>query len=177
MNCERANEVLMLDLYGEADTADAAELKAHLAGCAACRRAAKASRVALAEFRREAAPRPSRETVEAVLAAAQPRPRLASLFAQLRPALWQAAAVVAVALTASVAIKFWPQPPEQLAAANKATMTQAADADTSWDADSAALSDRLHLAQADVAIGSSLDNRIAGLRDALSELRGGSDRF
>ena len=40
MNCERANEVLMLDLYGEAGEADAAALKAHLAGCAACRRAA-----------------------------------------------------------------------------------------------------------------------------------------
>ena len=35
----------------------------------------------------------------------------------------------------------------------------------------------IRLAQADVAIGSSLDNRIAGLRDALSELRNGSDGF
>lgn len=177
MNCERANEVLMLDLYGEADAADAAELKAHLAGCAACRRATEASRVALVEFRRTPSPRPSRDTIETVLATAQPRPRLAGLFAQLRPALWQAAAVVAVALTAAVAVKFWPQPPTQLIAENSSTMTQAADAETSWDANSAALSDRLRLAQADVAIGSSLDNRITGLRDALSELRSGSDRF
>jgi len=177
VNCERANEVLTLDLYGEAAAADAAELKAHLAGCAACRRAAEATREVLAEFRRPPSPQPSRDTVEAVLAAAQPRPRFAGIFAQLRPALWQAAVVVAVALTASVAIKFWPQPPAQLGAGNSFATTQAADADTSWDADSAALSDRLHLAQADVAIGSSLDNRITGLRDALSELRSGSDRF
>ena len=60
MNCERANEVLMLDLYGEAGEADAAALKAHLAGCAACRRAAEASREALVEFRREPSRRPSR---------------------------------------------------------------------------------------------------------------------
>ena len=37
MNCERANELMVLELYGEADGGDAAELKAHLAGCAECR--------------------------------------------------------------------------------------------------------------------------------------------
>ncbi len=177
MNCERANELLVLELYGETDPADAAELKAHLADCAACRRAVEASRGALEQFRREPSPRPSRETVEAVLAAAQPRLRFAGILAQLRPALWQTAAVVAIALTVSVAIKFWPRTPAQLVAENSSAVTQAAATETSWDADSAALSEHIHLAQADVSIGSSLDNRIAGLREALSDLRDGSSSF
>ncbi len=177
MNCEQANEMLMLDLYGEAAAADAAELKAHLAACATCRRVAGVSRVALTEFRREPSPRPSRETVETVLAAAQPRTRFAGIFAQLRPVLWQAAAVVAIALIVSIAVKFWPQSSIQLAAENSAAATQAAITETSWDADSAALSDRIRLAQADVNIGSSLDSRISGLRDALSDLRAGSGSF
>ncbi|MBI5688367.1 MAG: zf-HC2 domain-containing protein [Verrucomicrobia bacterium] len=167
----------MLDLYGEATAADVVELKAHLAGCATCRRIAETSRAALVEFRREATPRPSRKTVEAVLVAAQPRPRLAGIFAQLHPALWQAAAVVAVALIVSVAVRFWPQSPIQLAAETSLTATQAAATETSWDANSAALSDRIRLAQADVSIGSSLDSRISGLRDALSDLRAGSGSF
>jgi predicted anti-sigma-YlaC factor YlaD len=167
---------MMLDLYGEAGAADAAELKAHLAGCGACRHAAEASRAAMEEFRNEPSPRPSRETIEAVIETAQPRPGFAGFFAQLRPALWQAAAVVAVALIVSVAVRFWPQPPAQLADANPPA-AQVADADTLWDADSAALSDRIRLAQADTAIGSPLDNRMAGLRDALSELRNGSSSF
>ena len=177
MNCEQANEVLMLDLYGEAAAADVAELKTHLAGCAACRRAAEASREALVEFSSEATPRPSRETVEVVLAFAQPRPFLGGIFAQLRPALWQAAAVVAIALTVSVAVKFWPQSPVQLAAETSSAVTQPATTETSWDTDSAALSEHIRLAQADVAIGSSLDNRISGLRDALSDLHAGSSSF
>lgn len=177
MNCERANEVMMLDLYGEAAAADVADLKAHLAGCATCRRAAEASPAALEVFRREPSPRLSRETLEAVLAAAQPRPRFAGLFARLRPALWQAAAVVAVALMASIAVKFWPQPAGPGAAGSPWVATLIDAAETSWDADSTALSDQIRLAQADVAIGSSLDNRMAGLRDALNELRGDSDRF
>ncbi len=177
MNCERANEALMLDLYGEAGETDAAALKEHLANCAACRRAAEASREALAEFRREPSPRPSRETVEAVLAAAQSRPSFGGVFALWRPALWRAVAVVVIALTASFAIKFWPRTPVPLAGERASVATQSAATETSWDAESVAVSEHIRLAQADVAIGSSLDNRIAGLRDALSELRNGSDGF
>jgi len=177
VNCKQANEVLMLDLYGEASETDVAELRSHLAGCAPCRQAAEASRAALTEFRREPTPRPSRDTVEAVLAAAQPRPRLIGFFAQLRPALWQAVAVTAVALAVSVAVRFWPQAPVQLAAENSHTATQTAATETSWDADSAALSEHIQLAQADATISSSLDNRISGLRVALNDLRDGSTGF
>ena len=176
MNCEQANEMLTLDLYGEAGEADVAALKAHLAGCPACRRAAEATRAALAEFRRQPSPQPSRDTVEAVLATAQRRPLLAGLFAQLRPALWQAVAVMAVALVVSVAVRFWPQASDQQTAGASPAATQLA-AETSWDDDSAALSARIQLARADVAIGSSLDNRITSLRDALSDLRAGSSSF
>ena len=177
MNCERANEVLMLDLYGEAVAADVAGLKSHLAGCDACRRAAEGSRQAIQTFRRETTPQPSRETTEAVIAAAQPGPRFAVIFAQLRPALWQAAAVVVVALALSFAIKSWQRTPAPLAAGNSPAVAEAVTTGTSWDAESTALSERLRLAQADTAIGSSLDNRMAGLREALGELRTGSDRF
>ena len=177
MNCERANEVLMLDLYGEASASDAAELKTHLAGCAACQRTAKASREPLAEFRREPAPRPSRETVEAVLAAALSRRRFTSVFALWRPALWRAAAGVAIALVAFAVVKFWPPTPTQMAGERPSVATQAVATETSWDAESTALSEHIQLAQADVVIGSSLDSRMTGLRDALSELRKGSDGF
>ena len=177
MNCERANEVLTLDLYGEASASDAAELKAHLAGCAACQRAAEASREALAAFRRESAPRPSRETVEAVLAAALSQPRFTSVFALWSPALWQAAAGAAIALVAFATFKFWPLTPTQMVGERPSATTQAVATETSWDAESTALSEHIQLAQADVAIGSSLDSRMTGLRDALSELRKGSDGF
>jgi predicted anti-sigma-YlaC factor YlaD len=177
VNCEQANEVLMLDLYGEAAAADVVELRAHLAGCAACRRAAEASREALAEFRREPALRPARETIESVLAAAQPRPRFAGLFVLARPAVWQATAVVMIALAASVAIQYWPHTTAPTAGESAAVTAQAAATETSWDTESAQLSEHIRLAQADVTLGSSLDNRITGLRDALTELRKGSDGF
>ena len=82
-----------------------------------------------------------------------------------------------MALTASFALKFWPHTPVPLAGERASVATQAAATETSWDAESVAVSEHIRLAQADVAIGSSLDNRIAGLRDALSELRNGSDGF
>ena len=122
-------------------------------------------------------PNSTNRHVEAVLAAAQPRPRFAGVFVLWRPALWRAAAVVVIALTASFAIKFWPRTPVPLAGERASVATQAAATETSWDAESVAVSEHIRLAQADVAIGSSLDNRIAGLRDALSELRNGSDGF
>jgi predicted anti-sigma-YlaC factor YlaD len=176
VNCEQANETLTLDLYGEAGEADVAALKAHLAGCPACRRVAEATRAALVEFRRQPSSQPSRDTIEAVIEAAHRRPIFAGFFAQLRPVLWQAATVMAVALIVSVAIRFWPQTPVQHTTRVSPAAAQLA-AETSWDDDSAALADRIQLARADVTIGSSLDNRITGLRDALSDLRAGSTSF
>ncbi|MCX7825735.1 MAG: zf-HC2 domain-containing protein, partial [Verrucomicrobiae bacterium] len=108
MTCERANELMTLRLYDETTAAETVELEAHLTLCAECRRAAEASRAALEEFRREPSPQPSRDTISAVLEAARRRPRLWEVFGRLRPALWQAAAVVLIALTVSVAVKFWP---------------------------------------------------------------------
>lgn len=173
MNCERSNELMILDLYGEASAAESAELKEHLAGCAECRRVAEVSRGLLEEFRAEPTPRPSRETIDAVLESAQPRPGLREIFFRLRPALWQAAAVVVIALVASVAIKFWPHAPTPALVAQ----TQPAETETAWESSTSNLSERIHVASADASFDSSLDYRITSLRDAVAQYRSDSERF
>lgn len=176
MNCERANELMMLHLYGETTAAEAVELEAHLTLCVECRRAAEAAHASLQEFRREPSPQPSREAISAILEAAQPRPRLWEVFGRLRPALWQAAAVVLVALSVSVAVKFWPRqtvPPVSTAVA----VSPAVESEAAWESQVGALSERIQLAQANATFDSSLDYRIAGLRDTLAQSRGDSDRF
>jgi len=178
MNCERANELMMLNLYGETTAAEAVELEAHLTLCVKCRHAAEAARRSLEEFRRAPSPQPSRETINAILEAAQPRPRLWEVFGRLRPALWQAAAVVLIALTVSVAVRFWPS---QTASPASTTLTAVAKAvvesEAAWESQVDALSERIQLAQANATFDSSLDYRIAGLRDTLTQSRGDSDRF
>jgi predicted anti-sigma-YlaC factor YlaD len=178
MNCERANELMMLRLYGETTAAEAVELEAHLTLCVECRRAAEASRAALEEFRREPSPQPSRDAIGAILEAAQPRPRLWEVFGRLRPALWQAAAVVLIALTVSVAVKFWPrQTTSPASTAVTAAASAAVESEAAWESQVGALSERIQLAQANATFDSSLDYRIAGLRDTLARSRGDSDRF
>jgi anti-sigma factor RsiW len=169
MNCERANELMVLELYGEADAAGAAELKAHLAGCAACRQAAETTRAALDEFRREPTPTPSHETIQQVLDAAEPRPGIFELLRRLRPALLQAAAVVVIALSASFAIKFWPENQAALATtAVASTSATSPDSDSAWSTSVEALAERICLAKAGGGFGASLDYRIASLHDTLT---------
>jgi anti-sigma factor RsiW len=169
VNCTRANELMVLELYGEADGAEAAELKAHLAACTECRQAAEATRIALDEFRREPTPQPSRETVERILEAAQPRPGIFELLRRLRPALLQAAAVVVIALSASFAIKFWP---EKQAVSPTTTVSSATatspDSDSAWSTSVEELAERICLAKAGGGFGTSLDYRIASLHDTLT---------
>ncbi len=169
MNCERANELMVLELYGEADAAGAAELKAHLAGCAACRQAAEATRAALDEFRREPTPKPSHETIQQVLDAAEPRPGIFELLRRLRPVLLQAAAVVVIALAGSFAIKFWPQ--KQAAPAVAATAAASADSDSAWSTSAEAIAERIWQAKAGGGFGASLDYRIASLHGTLTSPR------
>ncbi|MBI5397143.1 MAG: zf-HC2 domain-containing protein [Verrucomicrobia bacterium] len=174
MNCERANELMVLELYGEAGAADAAELKSHLAACAACRQAAEATRAALEEFRRELAPQPSREAVERILEAAQPRPGILELLRRLRPALLQAAAVVVIALGISFTIKFWPQRPAVPTPTAVASATEASpDSDSAWSANIESVVERIRLAKAGAGFDASLDYRIASLHDTLTS--SGSD--
>ena len=111
------------------------------------------------------------------MSAAQSRPEFAGLFAWMRPALWQTAAVVAIALLASTAVRFWPHTSVQLAHELQVAEATATASETSWDTASSSLSEHIQLAQADAAIGSSLDNRITGLRDALMDLRNRSEGF
>jgi anti-sigma factor RsiW len=170
MNCERANELMVMELYGEASDTDTVALKAHLAGCAACRQAAEATRAALDEFRRAAAPQPSRESVERILEAAQPRPGIFELLRRLRPALLQAAAVVVIALAGSFAIQFWPQ--RQVATAVAAAEAASADSDSAWSASVEAIAERICRAKAGGGFGASLDYRIASLHDTLTSSRG-----
>lgn len=170
MNCERANELMALELYGEADAAGAAELKAHLAGCAACREAVLASRTALDAFRREPAPQPLRETLERILAAAQPRPGIFELLRRLRPALLQATAVVVIAMAGSFAIKLWPRNPA-VPNATAVASAASADSDSAWSASVEALAERVCLAKAGGGFGTSLDYRIASLHDTLTSSR------
>ena len=180
MNCERANEVLMLDLYGEAAASDSAELHAHLAECSECRHAAEATRSALKEFRRAPEPHPSREIVATIIEEAQPRPRLLEIFLRLRPAFLQAVAVVFIAAALSAAIKFWPQKtsPTVAVAVNTAGSTNTVtDADVAWNSDVTSLANRIRLAQSDSGFGTSVDNRISALRDTLEFSRGDSLSF
>lgn len=161
--------MMVLELYGEADAAGAAELKAHLAGCAACRRTAEATRASLDEFRREPAPQPSRETVESILEAAQPRPGIFELLRRLRPALLQAAAVVVIALAGSFAIQFLPQ--KQTAPAVATAGAASIDSDSAWSASVEAIAERICQAKSGGGFGTSLDYRIASLRDTLTSPR------
>lgn len=173
MNCERANELMVLEIYGEADTAGAAELKAHLAGCAECRQAAEATRTALEEFRREPTPQPSHETIQRILDAAEPRPGIFELLRRLRPALLQAAAVVVIALAGSFAIKLWPQKPGETAVTMVASTTAAAaDSDSAWSASVEAIAERICQAKAGSGFGASLDYQIASLHDTLTSSHG-----
>jgi len=178
MKCERANELMMLNLYGEATAAEAVELEAHLTLCVECRHAAETSRAALEASRREPMPQPSRETIRAILEAAQPRPRLCEVFGRLRPALWQAEAVVLIALTVSVAVKFWSSQTTSPVSTTVTTVASAAvESEAAWESQVGALSERVQLAQANATFDSSLDYRIAGLRDTLAQSRGDLDQF
>jgi len=169
MNCERAKELMTLELYGEADPADAAAWNAHRAACTECRQAAEATRAALEEFRRAPAPQPSRESVERILEAAQPRPGIFELLRRLRPALLQAAAVVVIAVAGSFAIQFWPQ--KQVATAVATAEAASTDSDSAWSASVEAIAERICRAKAGGGFGASLDYRIASLHDTLTSSR------